>query len=121
MLENLEGNKGIDWRIILKCVLGTWIGLGYGLGDRGFESRQGLRIVLFTTASRPALVLTQSPIQWVPGALSLGIKEARHEVDHSSPSSAEVKNACSYTSTPQYAFMALCSVKKEHRVFVLGM
>jgi hypothetical protein len=30
------------------------------------------------------------------------------------PSSAEVKNAWSYTSTPQYAFMA-CSIKKSTR------
>jgi hypothetical protein len=29
------------------------IALGYGLDDRGFESRQGLGIFLFTTASRP--------------------------------------------------------------------
>jgi hypothetical protein len=27
------------------------------------------------------------------------------EADHSPPSSAEVKNAWSYTSTPQYVFM----------------
>jgi hypothetical protein len=33
------------------------------------------------------------------------------EADHSPPSSAEVKNAWSYTSTPQYALMAWCSVK----------
>jgi hypothetical protein len=41
-------------------------------------------------------------MQWVPGVLSLGIKRpARpgHEADHSSPSSAEVKNAWSYAST----------------------
>jgi hypothetical protein len=25
------------------------------------------------------------------------------------------KDECSYTSTPQYAFMAWCSVKKKHR------
>jgi hypothetical protein len=31
------------------------IALGYGLDDRWFESRQGLGIFLFTTASRPAL------------------------------------------------------------------
>jgi len=30
------------------------------------------------------------------------------EADHSPPSSAEVKNAWSYTSTPQYVFMVLC-------------
>jgi hypothetical protein len=39
------------------------MGLGYGMDDRGFESRQGLRIFLFTNASRPVLGLTQSPIK----------------------------------------------------------
>jgi len=34
---------------------------------------------------------------------------------HSPPSSAEVKNAWSYTSDPQYTFMVWCLVKKEHR------
>jgi hypothetical protein len=34
------------------------------------------------------------------GALSLGVKRPGRETDHSSPSSAEVKNAWSYTSTP---------------------
>jgi hypothetical protein len=48
------------------------IALGYGLYDLRFESRQGLGIFLFTTASRPALGLTQPPIQWIPGALSCG-------------------------------------------------
>jgi len=33
------------------------------------------------------------------GALSLGVKQLGHEADHSPPSSAEVKNAWSYTST----------------------
>jgi len=37
------------------------------------------------------------------------------EVKHSPPSSAEVKNVGSYTfAAPQYAFMALCLVKKAH-------
>jgi hypothetical protein len=35
------------------------IALGYWLDDRGFESRQGLGIFLFTTVSRPVL----GPIQ----------------------------------------------------------
>jgi hypothetical protein len=74
--------------------------LDYGLDDRGFDSRQGLGIFLFTTLSRPAPGPTQPPIQWVSGALSLGVKQPRREVYHSPPSSAEVKNAWNYTSTP---------------------
>jgi hypothetical protein len=67
--------------------------LGYGLdnGVRGFDSWQGLGIFLFTTTSRMTLGHTQSSIQWVPGALSLGVKQPGHEADHSPPSSAEVK------------------------------
>jgi hypothetical protein len=42
---------------------------------------------------------TEPPIQWVPGALSLGIKWPGREADLSPPSSAEVKNAWRYTST----------------------
>jgi hypothetical protein len=80
-----------------KMLSGT--ALDYGLDDRGFDFRQGLGIFLFTTASRPALGPTQPPIQWVPGAVSLGIKRPGCEADHTPPSSAEVKNAWSYTST----------------------
>jgi len=42
----------------------------------------------------------QPPIQWVPGALSLGVMGPGREADHSPPPSAEVKNSCSYDSTP---------------------
>jgi hypothetical protein len=45
------------------------------------------------------------------GAYSLGVKWPGREADRSSLSSAEVKNAWSYTSTPQYFFMAWCLVK----------
>jgi hypothetical protein len=61
------------------------------LDDREFECRQELGIFLFTTASRPALGPTQPSIQWVPGALSLGVKRPRGEADYSRPSSGEVK------------------------------
>jgi hypothetical protein len=57
-------------------------------------------IFLFFTVSRSALGPTQSPIQWVSGAFSLGIKGAGREAIHLPPSSAEVKSALSYTSTP---------------------
>jgi hypothetical protein len=72
--------------------------MGYGLDDRGFESRQGLEIFLFyIIVSRAAL---EPPIQWVPVALSLRIKRLGREADHSPPSSAEVKNSWSFTSNP---------------------
>jgi hypothetical protein len=47
-----------------------------------------------------ALGPTQTPIQWIPGALSLGVKRSGREADHSPPSSAEIKNAWRYISTP---------------------
>jgi hypothetical protein len=68
------------------------IALEYGLGDRGSRVRFSavLGIFLFTV-SRTVLRPTQPPIQWVPGALSLGVKRPGREADHSPPSSAEVK------------------------------
>jgi hypothetical protein len=77
------------------------IALGYGLDDQGTRVRfpAGLGTFLFTTVSRTALGPTQPPIQWVPGALSVGIKRPGREADHSPPSIA-VKNPWSYTSTP---------------------
>jgi hypothetical protein len=68
-------------------------------GILGFDSRRGLGIFLFAV-SRTALEPIQPPIQCVPGTLSLGIKRPGREADHSPLSSAEVKNAWSYTSTP---------------------
>jgi hypothetical protein len=56
--------------------------------------------------SRPALGLTQPPMEWVPGALSPGVKQQGCEADRSPPASAEVKKMWIYTSTPPYAFMA---------------
>jgi len=70
-------------------------------------------IHLFTIASRLALGQTQPPSQYVPGALSLGVKRPGCETDHQPPSSVKVKNAWSYISTPQYALGMLSS--KKHR------
>jgi len=88
---------------------------GWAIGVLGFDSGRGLGIFRFTTASRPAVFPIQPPNQWVPGTVSLGVKRPGHEADHSLPSSAEVKIAWSYTSAPQYAFMAWCSVKRAQR------
>jgi hypothetical protein len=43
---------------------------------------------------------TQPPIQWIMRAVS-----SEHEADHSSPSTAKIKNACSYTSTLPFIFI----------------
>jgi hypothetical protein len=62
-----------------------------------------------------ALEPTQPPIQWVRGALSLGVKRPGLAADHLVPKSRMYgrmgKYVWSYTSTPQYVFMAWCSVK----------
>jgi hypothetical protein len=85
----------MEWDInfdnVIKLLLETFsIALGCGLDDRGFESWLRLGIFLFTTASRTALGLTQSPIQWLPGFLSLGVKRPKREADLS-PFSVGVK------------------------------
>jgi hypothetical protein len=56
-------------------------------------------ILIFTTASKPPLGHTQAPIKWVPGALTLEVKQLGHEAHHLPPSIAKVKNVWSYTST----------------------
>jgi hypothetical protein len=92
---------------------------GWTVGVLGFDSRRGVGIFLFTTVSRMALGATQPSIQWVPGALSFGVKWPGREADHSPPSSAEVKNEWSYASTPQYIFMEWCLVKhRDNFTFV---
>jgi hypothetical protein len=85
--------------------------MGWTIGVVGFDFRRRLGIFLFTTVSRPPPVPTQLPIQWVLGVLSLGVKRPGREADHSPPSSAEAKNVWSYTSTPQFVFIAWCLVK----------
>jgi len=51
-----------------------------------------------------------------------GVKRPGREADHSTPSSAEVKNAWRYTSTPQHVFVVWClqSVTK-HRWWTWGI
>jgi hypothetical protein len=78
------------------------IALGYGMDDRGSRIRFPAGAGNFSVHHRvqTGLKPTQPPIQWVLGALSQVIKRLRREAGHSPPSSAEVKNAWSYTSTP---------------------
>jgi hypothetical protein len=65
--------------------------MGCGLDDWG--SIPGRRkIFLFSIVFRPVLGHIPLPIQWISGALFQKVKRQRREADHSSPTSAEVKN-----------------------------
>jgi hypothetical protein len=44
-----------DFPTVILYAYWNGVALGYGIGYRGFESRQGLGIFLFTTVSRPDL------------------------------------------------------------------
>jgi len=84
------------------------------VGWLGFDSWQGQVSFLITSISRPVLGPTKPLILWVLRVLSLGVKQPGHEADHSPPSSAEIKNAWSCTSTPPYIFMAQCLIKHKN-------
>jgi hypothetical protein len=85
------------------------IATGYGLDDRS-SSPGRVKNLLFSTLFIPVLGSTQPPIQWVPGAFSLGLKRPGREADHSPSTSAQVKKMRIYTSTRPYAFMAQCLI-----------
>jgi hypothetical protein len=87
-------------RAVIAQSVYRWV-TGWTTGVLGYDFRRGLGIFLYTTTSTTALGPTQPPIQWVTEALSRGLKGPGCEADHSPPSSARVKSAWSYTSTPQ--------------------
>jgi hypothetical protein len=77
--------------------------------------------LLFAIASMPTLEPNQSPIKQVPGTFTPGVKWPGSEATPSLPSTAEVKNAWSYTSSPQYVFIAPCVVKLGDFTLLLQM
>jgi hypothetical protein len=74
-----------------------WLRVGRRRGRS--SSTCGGKNFLLSMSSGPALGPAQPPIQWVPVALSPGIKRQGHEADHSLPTSADVKKTWVYTST----------------------
>jgi hypothetical protein len=61
------------------------------------SSPGSIKTFLFSTSSRPTLGRIEPPIQWIPRALSLGVKRPGREADHSHPTSAGVKIIWIYT------------------------
>jgi hypothetical protein len=59
--------KGAGVAQSVYCVTADWTS-----GRSGFDLRQRQRIFPLTFVSRPALGLTQTLVQWVPGDLSPG-------------------------------------------------
>jgi len=88
---------------------------GWTIGVLGFDSRRCLGLFIFTTAFRTALEPTQPPIQWVPGAFSLGVKLPGREADHSPPSSAEVIECVElYLHSPSMPSWRGTQLKRKH-------
>jgi hypothetical protein len=55
----------------------TCLATGWTTGRSRFDPRQRQRIFPLTSVSRPTLGPTQPPVQWVPWALSPGLKRGR--------------------------------------------
>jgi hypothetical protein len=73
---------------------------GYGLDDRGVGVRVPVGSRIFYSSCVP------DRFWGSPNLIEKGAKRPWHEVDHSPPTSVEVKKTWVYTSTPPYVFMA---------------
>jgi hypothetical protein len=84
----------------------VWVWAGRR-GDRSSIPGRGEMIFPLASVSRPALGPTQSPVQWVPGVLTPGLKRDRVVTlttrPHLVPSSRMSRG---YTSSSPSAFMA---------------
>jgi hypothetical protein len=79
-------------------------------GRPGFDSRQGQEY-LFATVSREALRPTHPAVQWIPGALSSGVKRPGREADHLSQSNAGFRMRGGVPLYTQYVFMLWYLIK----------
>jgi hypothetical protein len=64
------------------------------VGQSTVQACESQETLFSSRTTRPALGPTQPPFQWI-----MGVKWSELEVNQSPPSSAEVKNESSYTST----------------------
>jgi hypothetical protein len=66
--------------------------MGWSVEELRFDSQQRQDMFLYFRAFKPALMIIQPHIQWVPRALAPRIKRPGREDEHSTSTSAEVKN-----------------------------
>jgi hypothetical protein len=90
------------------------IATGYGEDGQGLIPERG-KIFLFSIESSPALGPTQPTVQWVQWDISPGVKTPGREADHSSPSSAKVKNCEVIPPFPSHVFMVSCLINSVQR------
>jgi hypothetical protein len=92
------------------------IALGYELDGRGSSVRfpvgAGNYSLLHRVQNGSGAHLAPYPMG--TEALSLETKRSRREADHWPPSSAEIKNAWSYTSTPPISLHGVVLIKHMH-------
>jgi hypothetical protein len=108
-------NRTLPHLIFMTFYYGTGAGIAqwYSAGLRAAwrGSRQGLGIFLFITGYGAALGPTQPPIQWVPGALSLGVNRSGREADHSARGAIP--------PLPNMPSWPWCSAKKHRDTFTM--
>jgi hypothetical protein len=97
------------------------LALGYWLDDRGSSVRFPAEAGNFSLHHSVQTGSEAHPASYPMGTTGSfpGDKRPGRESDHSPLSSTEVKNARSYTSTPQYVFMACCLVKHRDNFTLL--
>jgi hypothetical protein len=103
--------KLIFLMLVLKCEPGISVSImsGYGLNDRSIKVRPPAEAKGFfsvASVSRPALGPT--PVQWVPGVLSSGLKHGQGVTLTTHPylvSRSRMSRSC--TSSPPSAFVAI--------------
>jgi len=98
--------------MILHCIKQFQIYLSESTYELGADSRQRQITVPFSTV----LILTFGSIillfrRYKGSFLSLGIKQPGHKAEHSTSSSAKIRNAKNCTSSPPYAFKARGLIK----------
>jgi hypothetical protein len=114
LLDFMKNDSEIKWSLPCRYLTTGWT------TEVQFPGGAMMGFSLLAAASRLFLGPTQPCIQRLPGAVSPFVKQPGREADHSPPSSAEVKNVWSYTSTPQHVFMAWCLVKHRN-YFILTL